>query len=88
MKRRLGWWALAGLLVGAFWALLSLAIAISLQPVLWRLAQITCPIALFGHFYAIKWYWAVVSNGVVYLLVGLVAEAILRLTHLRPASAS
>lgn len=87
MKRRLGWWALAGLLVGAFWVLLSLVVAISPQPVLWRLAQITCPIALFSH-YAIKWYWAVASNGVVYLLVGLVVEGILRLTRLRPAAAS
>jgi hypothetical protein len=78
---------LAGLLVALFWVLLSLAVPISPQPVLWRLAQITCPIALFSHF-AIKWYWAVVSNGVVYLLVGLFIEALLRLRRLRPATAS
>ena len=87
MKRRLGWWIFAGLVVALSWVLLGLAIPISPQPVLWRLAQITCPIALFAHF-AIQWYWAVLSNGVVYLLVGLVVEGILRMRRLRPVSAS
>ncbi len=86
MKRRLGWWALAGLLVGAFWVVLSLAIPISPQPILRLLAEITCPIALFSH-YAIKWYTVVAANGVVYLVVGVVVEGVRRLTHLRPASA-
>lgn len=86
MKHRLALWTLAGFLVALGWALLSLVIPISPQPILFRLAQVTCPIALFGHF-AIKWYWAVLSNGVAYLLLGLVVEGLRRLAHWRPASA-
>lgn len=86
MKHRLTLWSVAGFLVALSWVLLSLAIPLSTQPLLWKLAQLTCPIVLFAHF-AIKWYWVVLSNVPVYLLLGLTIEGLLRLTRLRSASA-
>ena len=85
MKHRLALWGLAGFVVALSWVLLSLIIPLWSQPLLWRLAQLTCPIVLFARF-AIKWYWVVLSNVPIYLLIGLVVEG-LRLIHLRPASA-
>jgi len=86
MKDRLLLWALAGFLVALCWVLLSSVIPISSHPLLWKLAQVTCPIAFFARF-AIKWYWAVLSNGPIYLLLGMIIEGLLRLGHLRSASA-
>ena len=86
MKRRLALWAIVGLVVALSWVAISFAIPLSSEPFLWRLAQLTCPIALFAR-YAIKWYWVVLSNGAVYLLLGLVVEGVVRLMPLRPASA-
>ncbi len=86
MKHRLAFWAIAGFLVAFFWVLLSLAIPLSSQPVLWRFAQLTCPVALFARF-AVKWYGVVLSNGLVYLMLGVVCEGLLRLAGSHPASA-
>ncbi|HEU5403839.1 MAG TPA: hypothetical protein VFU86_20960 [Terriglobales bacterium] len=86
MKHRLALWASAGLLVGAFWVVLSLKVPISPRSVIRLLAEITCPIALLGR-YPIKWYTAVAANGLTYLLVGLLFEALLRARRLRAASA-
>jgi hypothetical protein len=86
MKRRLALWAIVGFVVALSWVAISFAIPLSTEPLLWRLAQITCPIALFAR-YAIKWYWVVLSNGAVYLLLGLIVEGVMRLRHVRPAAA-
>ena len=86
MARRMALWGLAGFLIALAWVFVSTVIPLSSQPILWRLAQVTCPIALFARF-AIKWYWAVLSNIPVYLLLGLIVEGVFRLTHLRPTSA-
>ena len=82
MRHRLALWAFAGLLVATTWVLLSLAISLWSQPLLWTLAQLSCPIVLFSHF-AIKWYWVVLSNAAVYAVLGATVESFIQLTHLR-----
>lgn len=86
MKRRLALWGFAGFLVASSWVLLSMAIPVGSEPILWRLAQISCPIVFFARF-AIPWYWVLLSNIPVYLSLGLAVEGLWRLTHLRHASA-
>jgi hypothetical protein len=86
MKRRLALWGVAGFVVAISWVLLSMAIPLWSEPFLWRLAQVSCPIVFFSHF-AIQWYWVVLSNVPVYLLIGLGVEGLLQLKHWRTASA-
>ena len=83
MQRRIGLWALVGFIVASVWVILSFAILISPQPVLWGLARVTCPIlpiSLTFHF-GVKWYWFVTSNVAAYALIGLVFESLELLRH-------
>ena len=83
MLRRIRLWALVGFTVASVWTILSLAIPISPQPVLWGLARLTCPIlpiSLTFHF-GVKWYWFVASNVAAYAVIGLVFESLLLLRH-------
>jgi hypothetical protein len=78
MKQRIVLWGFAGIIVAACWALLSLAIPISSQPILLSLARLTCPIVNVGflfHF-GIKWYWVLLANLPVYTLIGLMVEGL------------
>jgi hypothetical protein len=86
MKRRLALWGVAGFVVAISWVLLSIAIPLWSEPILWRVAQVSCPIVFFSHF-AIDWYWVVLSNVPVYLFIGIAVEGLLQLRHLRTASA-
>jgi hypothetical protein len=73
MTRRIALWGFAGFIVAGCWALLGLAIPISTEPILWSLAQLTCPIVPVGflfHF-GVKWYWALLTNVPAYALIGL-----------------
>jgi hypothetical protein len=83
MQRRIGLWALVGFIVASVWVVLSFAIPISPQPVLWGLVRLTCPIlpiSLTFHF-GVKWYWFVASNVAAYALIGLVFESLQLLLH-------
>jgi predicted membrane chloride channel (bestrophin family) len=80
MKRRIELWGIVGFIVAGCWVILSLAIPISEQPILWYLARLTCPIvpvSMALHF-GVKWYWVIVSNVVAYALIGLMVEALLQ----------
>lgn len=85
LKHRLALWALAGFLVAISWVLLSLVIPLWSQPLLWTLAQLSCPIVFFSHF-AIQWYWVILSNAPVYVVLGAMVEGFIRLTRMRSAS--
>ena len=78
MKRRLALWGFAGLVVATVWVVLSMAIPLWSEPILWRLAEVSCPIVFFSR-YAIQWYWVVLSNVPVYLLLGFAVEGLLRI---------
>lgn len=83
MQRRVGLWALVGFIVAGIWVILSFAIPISPQPVLWGLARLTCPIlpiSVAFHF-GVKWYWFLASNVAAYALIGLILESLQLLRH-------
>ncbi len=88
MQHRIGVWALVGFIVASVWVILSFALPISPRPVLWGLAQMTCPIvpiSLTFHF-GVKWYWFLASNVAAYALIGLIVESLrLRLHQLQVA---
>jgi len=44
MKRRIVLWGFVGIIIAGCWVVLSWAIAISTEPILWSLARLTCPI--------------------------------------------
>jgi hypothetical protein len=83
MQRRIGLWALVGFIVAGVWMILSFAIPISPQPVLWGLAQLTCPILPIsdGLHFGVKWYWFLASNVAAYALIGLIVETLQLLRH-------
>jgi hypothetical protein len=83
MQRRIGLWALMGFIIAGVWVILSFAIPISPQPVLWGLARLTCPIlpiSVTFHF-GVKWYWFIASNVPAYALIGLIFESLQSLRH-------
>lgn len=78
MKRRAILWGFVGFIVGGCWVLLSLATPLSMDPILWSLARLTCPIAPISmalHF-GVKWYWVPLTNFPAYALVGFGVEAL------------
>jgi hypothetical protein len=83
MQRRIGLGALVGFIVAGAWVILSFAIPISSQPVLWGLVRLTCPIlpiSLTFHF-GVKWNWFVVLDVAAYVLVGFIFESLQLLRH-------
>ncbi len=85
MNHRLALWTLTGFLVALVWMCISFSIPLWSHPKLLGLAELTCPITLFARF-AIKWYWVVLSNAAIYLVLGGFAEAVLRSSGLRTRS--
>jgi hypothetical protein len=83
MKRRIELWALVGFIVAGVWVILSFAIPISPQPVLWELVRLTCPIVpiSFAFHFGVKWYWFLASNVAAYALIGLFVESLGLLRH-------
>lgn len=74
MKQRMGIWALAGMLVAMFWAVLFLSVRITpAESLTWNLARISCPIVFVGStlHVGVRVYWAVLANGIIYALIGL-----------------
>jgi hypothetical protein len=82
-QRRIGLWALVGFVVAGVWVILSFAIPISRQPVLWGLARLTCPILpiSFAFHFGVKWYWFVASSVAAYALIGIIFESLQLLRH-------
>jgi hypothetical protein len=77
MKRRLGLWALMGLVVACCWFLISLMLPPRYMYSLGHstIVAITAPASLLGRVGPQKYYWFILLNGVVYLLFGLTVEA-------------
>ena len=78
MKRRIALWGFAGLIVAGGWVVLSWAIPISEEPILWGLARLTCPIVpvSFLFHFGVKWYWVLLANVPTYALIGLMLEGL------------
>lgn len=72
-----------GALVALFWAMYARATfpsSMMAQPVIWLLAQVTCPIAfLSGHFhFPISLYLVVIVNAATYALLAALIETLRR----------
>ena len=86
MTRRLGVWALAGIVVACCWVIAGILagpeynLGFSIDagdPVGW-LARITAPASLVGLKIPVAFYWFILLNSVAYALIGLVAEGFSR----------
>lgn len=89
MKYRIAVWGLVGLLVAAFWMILSVAVPMWREPVLMELARFTCPIVAISWAlnFGVKWYWVILTNVAAYALIGLIIET-LRSSHRQLHAAS
>ena len=77
MRTRIIFWALAGFLIAACWAIFLWATFPTMHSrELMDVARVTCPISVVSEHYhfGVSWRWALVSNAVIYGLVGLVLE--------------
>lgn len=83
MKCRIALWASAGFLVAGGWVIYFAGISRDnrIEPIVSRLACVTCPIAVAGSRYPISLYWALVANVATYALVGLTVETVRRQFH-------
>jgi hypothetical protein len=84
MKYRIAMWATVGCLIASSWAVLSLVIHVSqADPVLWNLAQWTCPIVFLGFYLhvGLRFYWVILANGATYALIGTMVEALRLMQH-------
>jgi hypothetical protein len=81
MKHRIAIWGLVGFLIAACWAIVSLAVPLSTEPIAWSLARLSCPIVLAGfslHF-GVPLAWVLIANFATYALIGLIVEILWRL---------
>jgi hypothetical protein len=84
MKQRIAIWVMLGILAAAFWGIFFLLIRPA-DPLVWNLARLSCPIVIVGHYlnFGVRLYWVLATNAVIYAVVGLVVEGLLR-THKLP----
>jgi hypothetical protein len=80
MKFRIAIWASAGFLVAGGWAVyLFLASKDHLiEPIVFTLIRLTCPVAIVGSHYPVSLYSTLLANVATYALVGLVVETLRR----------
>ncbi len=90
MKLRIAAWAFAGLLIATCWAAyLYPAGARPMNPAAWTIARLSCPLSLAGeHFHVgVTLYAILISNAILYALVGLAFEALFSVNlHSKPAT--
>jgi hypothetical protein len=85
MKFRIAMWAGAGFLVAVGWAIYFAMLSkdVPIDPVVYALANFSCPLALVGnHFhFGVKLSWVLGSNAAFYALFGLILEPLQRQLH-------
>jgi hypothetical protein len=88
VKNRIAIWSSAGFIVGVFWAIYFAMLSkdVPIQPIIYTLARISCPLAFVGDYFhfGVKLSWVLVSNIGVYALLGLIAETLRR--QIKPAA--
>ena len=77
MKLRIALWAAVGALVVACWAL-YMVLTKPTPHAMRILLDLTCPIALLGH-YRLSYYFVLVVNAATYALTGAIVETAFRL---------
>jgi hypothetical protein len=80
MKNRIAVWAAAGFVVASGWAVYLLVRSKDhlIDPILFSLIRLTCPIAIIGSHHRVSLYSALLANIGTYALVGLAVEAVRR----------
>ena len=83
MKLRIAVWAAAGFLVASGWAVYFLLASKDrpIEPIVFILAQLTCPVAIIGSHHPVSFYSVLVVNVVTYALIGLAVELVRQLNH-------
>jgi len=81
MQYRIAMWASTGLFAVGCWQLYAFATApipISVLPVVWTLARLTCPVVFAGFYFhfGVGFYWVLLANAATYALVGLIVETL------------
>ena len=77
MTRRIGWWAIAGVVVAAAWGAVAMSAHTPLTGAIRTLVDITCPIAMLGN-HPLSIYMVLAANALTYALVGLGVESVQR----------
>jgi hypothetical protein len=80
MKYRIAVWATAGFLVASGWAVYLVVRSKDhlIEPIVFTLIRLTCPVAIIGSHYPVSLYSALVANVATYALIGLVVEILRR----------
>ncbi len=73
MNVRVVLWATAGLLIAGFWALYLFPAGATFSPMV-MLARVSCPVVNLPV--ALRFYWVMLGNAVVYGIVGMVVESL------------
>jgi hypothetical protein len=80
MRHRIAIWAAAGFLVASGWAAYFLVASKDrpIEPIVYNLVRLTCPVAIVGSHYPLSFYSVLAANLATYALVGLVVETLRR----------
>ena len=78
MTRRLGVWALAGLIVACCWVIIGMTLAPHYNLGRSTLVMITAPASYAGRKMPLAFYWFILLNSVAYAVVGVAAEGFWR----------
>lgn len=86
MRQRIAMWAGAGFLVAAFWSIYFFPTAadiIANRPIVWDLAQLTCPIVFASHYFhiGVPIYWTLLANAATYGLFGIALTSLRTQAH-------
>jgi hypothetical protein len=80
VKYRIALWSAAGFLVAGGWALYFASVSKDNQvdPIVYTVARLTCPVAMAGSHFPLSFYWVFLANAATYALVGLIVETLRR----------
>jgi hypothetical protein len=81
LNRRISLWLLVGLMVACFWAVMSFVLGPSYNLGASTLVGITAPVALFSGRFPLGIRSAILLNGILYALVGVIIEVARWLYH-------
>ena len=78
MTRRLGLWALVGLIVACCWVIIGMTVAPHYNLGRSTFVLVTAPASYVGRKIPLAFYWFILLNAVAYVIVGLAAEGFSR----------
>jgi hypothetical protein len=76
MMRRISLWAMIGFAVAYCWFIYSTVTAHNPNLARWTIVAVTAPASLIGRAMPLAYYWFILLNAAIYVLVGLTAELV------------